>query len=123
VPLASGSKQRAEWEKEVVMAYRCAVPVLFEYAPAWIWVLGCAALAGLYVLSWPRRKAAGLGRGLRYLVLRWFHSLVWVLLAVSISLHTVPSPAVHTAGKVLAVLALFTYLAFAAALLVPRRRA
>jgi hypothetical protein len=106
---------------EVVMTYRRAVPVLFEYAPAWVWVLICGALAAFYVLSWPRRKAAGLARGVRYWVLRWFHSLVWVLLAVSIALHTLPSPAVHTVAKALAVLALITYLAFAAALLVPRR--
>jgi hypothetical protein len=107
---------------EVVMTYRRGVPVLFEYAPAWVWVLGCGALAAFYVVSWPRRKAAGLARGLRFFVLRWFHALVWVLLAGSVGLHTSASPAIQVVAKVLAVLALITYLAFAAALLVPQRQ-
>jgi hypothetical protein len=99
------------------------VPVLFEYAPPWAWALGSGALAAFYAVRWPRRQAAGLALGLRYVILRWFHSLVWVLIGVSLGLHAVPNPAVHDFARLLLIVALLTYVAFAAALLVPRRGA
>lgn len=101
--------------------YGPAVPVLFDYAPPWVWALGSGALAAFYALRWPRRQAAGLARGLRYVILRWFHSLVWVLIGISLGLHAMPSPAIHGFARVLLVVALLTYVTFAAALLVPRR--
>ena len=103
-------------------AYGRAVPVLFEYAPPWAWALGSGAFAAFYAVRWPRRQAAGLAGGLRYVILRWFHSLVWVLIGLSLGLHATPSPAVHAFARWLLVVALLTYVAFAAALLLPRRR-
>jgi hypothetical protein len=103
-------------------AYGRGVPVLFEYAPPWVWVLICGGLAVFYAISWPRLRAAGLARdGLRYIVLRWFHPLVWVLLGFSLGLFAAPIPVARVVAQVLAVLALIAYVAFAAALLVPSR--
>jgi hypothetical protein len=99
------------------------MPALFEYAPPWAWAAGCALLALVYFLAWPKRKVEGMPRGPRYFVVRWFHGLVWVLLGVSLSLHAVrdESSAARTAAKALAVLALLAYAAFVAAAYGPRR--
>lgn len=99
------------------------MPALFEYAPPWAWAAGCALLALVYFLVWPKRKVEGLPRGPRYFVVRWFHGLVWVLLGVSLSLHAVrdESSFARTAAKALAVLALLVYAAFVAAAYGPRR--
>lgn len=104
-----------------VAAYRGAVPVLFEYAPPWVWAAGCALLACFYAVKWPRRKAEGLRLGLRYVVLRWFHSLVWVLLGISLGLHAQPSELMQGVARALAVAALVAYVVFATALLAARR--
>jgi hypothetical protein len=94
---------------------RKAMPVLFAYAPPLAWAAGCALLALLYYFVWPQKKAEGLAFGLRYVVLRWFHALVWVLLSASLALHALPGGAGGSArmiAKLLAVLALPTYAAF-----------
>jgi len=99
------------------------MPALFEYAPPWAWATGCAMLALVYFLAWPKRKVEGMPRGVRYFAVRWFHGLVWVLLGVSLSLHAVrdDSSAARTAAKGLAVLALVVYAAFVLAAYGPRR--
>lgn len=97
------------------------MPALFAYAPPLVWAAACAVLALIYCFVWPRRRATGLRRGLRYLVLRWFHSLVWVLLGVSLALHALPDEegTVRQVAKLLAVLALVTYCAFLVATYAP----
>jgi hypothetical protein len=99
------------------------MPALFAYAPPLVWASGCAALAVLYFIVWPRRRAAGLKSGLRYFALRWFHSLVWVLLGISLGLHAVQDDGgtARLVAKLLAILALGVYAAFLAATYAPRR--
>ena len=99
------------------------MPALFEFAPPWVWAGGCALLALLYFLAWPKRKAEGMPRGVRYFMVRWFHGSVWVLLGVSLSLHAArdESSAARTAAKALAVVALVVYAAFVVAAYGPRR--
>lgn len=93
------------------------MPALFAFAPPLVWASGCALLAVLYYFVWPRRRAVGLRRGLRYVALRWFHSLVWVLLGVSLGLHAVQDDVgtARVVAKLLAVVALAVYAAFLAA--------
>lgn len=100
------------------------MPALFAYAPPLVWASGCAVLALIYCFVWPRRRASGLGGGVRYVALRWFHALVWALLGASLALHAAPDDAgsVRLVAKSLAVLALFTYVAFLVAAYAPRRR-
>jgi hypothetical protein len=99
------------------------MPALFAYAPPWAWACACGLLAVLYFLAWPRRKAEGLPRGPRRFAVRWFHGLVWVLLGVSLALHSVrdEDDLARTAAKALAVLALLVYGAFVFAAYGPRR--
>jgi hypothetical protein len=81
-------------------------------------------LALLYCFVWPQKKAEGLAFGLRYVVLRWFHALVWLLLGASLALHALPGGAGSTArgvAKLLAVLALPAYAAFLLAAYGPRQ--
>jgi hypothetical protein len=101
------------------------MPALFGYAPPWVWAGGCAMLALIYFLAWPRRRVEGMPRGVRYFAVRWFHGLVWVLLGVSLSLHALRDDAnlARTAAKALAVLALVIYAAFVFAAYGPRRSA
>lgn len=98
------------------------MPALFAYAPPLYWAAGCVVLAVIYAFVWPRRRAVGLERGLRYLALRWFHSLVWVLLGVSLALHGVQDDEglARFVAKLLAVLALGVYAGFLAATYAPR---
>lgn len=98
------------------------MPALFAFAPPLVWATGCAVLAVIYFFVWPRRRAVGLKRGLRYVALRWFHSLVWVLLGVSLALHAVEGDAetARFVAKLLAVLALGVYAAFLLATYAPR---
>ena len=73
-------------------------------------------LAVIYSFVWPRRRAVGLKHGLRYVALRWFHSLVWVLLGVSLALHAVEDGGTaRWVAKLLAVLAFGVYVVFLAA--------
>lgn len=89
------------------------MPVLFSYAPPLVWALGCAILALIYFRVWPRRKVEGT-RGWRYVIVRWFHGLVWVLLGISLALHALPDESGHVRviAKLLAVLALVVYVTF-----------
>lgn len=98
------------------------MPALFAYAPPLVWASGCAVLAVIYFFVWPRRRAVGLKRGYRYVALRWFHSLVWALLGVSLALHAVEDGGTaRFVAKLLAVLAFAVYVAFLAATYSPRR--
>lgn len=103
--------------------YVVGMPALFAYAPPWAWASACGALALIYFLAWPRRKAEGLPRGLRRFAIRWFHGLVWVLLGTSLALHAVQDDDHQARGvaKVLAVLALAVYAAFVLAAYGPRK--
>ena len=69
-------------------------------------VLGALALvvAVVWVFVWPQRDVDGLA----YLMLRWGHALVWLLLAVAAFL----APVTATAAKGAAIAAGVVYLAF-----------
>jgi hypothetical protein len=97
------------------------MPALFAYAPPLVWSACCAVLATIYYFAWPRKKAVGLTRGLRLFILRWFHSLVWVLLGVALGSYELGPGNVRTAAKLLSVLALLVYIVFVIAAYAPRR--
>jgi hypothetical protein len=85
---------------------------LFAMLQPSVWVMVCLALSVLYVRIWPRQKAAGLRRGARYLVLRWFHALVWVLLAIAVGVHAASGNTAYWAASAIALLALAVYIVF-----------
>ncbi|GIV79220.1 MAG: hypothetical protein KatS3mg050_3614 [Litorilinea sp.] len=79
--------------------------------PLLAWGGVCLALAANWFLIWPSHRAAQT-QGLRYVILRWFHGLTWLLLAAAAFLARFGLLGGLNTAKVLAVLALATYLTF-----------
>lgn len=49
----------------------------------WIWG-GLALIVGLvYIFFVPKAKLVAATKGMQFVILRWFHSLVWLILAIS----------------------------------------
>lgn len=98
------------------------MPLLFDFAPPWVWALVCSVVAVFYVVRWPASRAGAERRGFRYVVLRWFHALVWLVLAASVGLYALEDERLPRVAKGLAVLALVLYAVFAVVVLTPARR-
>jgi hypothetical protein len=77
-----------------------------------VWGLLCFAVAVIFIVIWPRGKRPGKASALQSLILRWFHALVWVLLAVSFFLRGGMILGGPSTANVLALLALVVYLIF-----------
>jgi hypothetical protein len=90
------------------------VNALFELLPPGAWVALCLAIAAVYAWLWPRRKAeaARIASGFRFLVLRWFHSLVWLLLAIAVAVRSQPGKVPYLTASVIAILAFAVYVTF-----------
>ena len=83
--------------------------------PSLVWIGACLAVAVLYMFLWPQQKVAPDTAWTRYLVLRTFHALVWLLLAASFWLRGLDGGA--TAANRVALTALVAYLVFMATFL------
>ena len=90
--------------------------------PFYIWGFICAGVALIYFFVWPKQKPdAPVPRPAgRQFVLRWFHSLVWVFLAVAFFMWAGWLPGSGIAG-VIALVALGLYIAFMVMFLIDRR--
>jgi hypothetical protein len=82
-----------------------------------VWGLLCLAVAVIFTVIRPRGKRPGKESALPSLILRWFHVLVWVLLAVSFFLREGKVLGGSGIANVLALLALLVYLIFMGTLL------
>jgi hypothetical protein len=89
----------------------------FLGVPWLVWGLFCLAVAVIFTVIGPRGKRPGKASALQSLILRWFHALVWVLLAVSFLLRDGKILAGSGTANILALLALFVYLIFLGTLL------
>jgi hypothetical protein len=89
----------------------------FLGVPCLVWGLLCVAVAVIFTVIWPRGKRPGKESALPSLILRWFHALVWVLLAVSFFLREGKVLGGPSTANVLALLALLVYLIFMGTLL------
>src|SRR5262245_19193481 len=92
--------------------------------PWYIWGLLCLGVAAVYLVIWPRppRKGNVPARPRwRQIVLRWFHSLVWLLLASACFVQAIHFAGSATIGPALALLAALTYVAFIGALVAELR--
>lgn len=50
----------------------------------WLWAaIGAAVVALVYVFIVPNSEKGLATTGLQFFILRWFHSIVWVLLGIS----------------------------------------
>jgi hypothetical protein len=86
------------------------------------WVAWAALAFGVAaVFAFVAPGSAGT-TGLRYLVLRWFHPLAWVLLGASALVRGFATGGAGSAADPVAQLALVVYLAFLVTFVVTRRR-
>lgn len=84
----------------------------FGGVPVMVWGLLCVLMALVWLWVWPADRVSP-GEGWRFIVLRWFHALTWLLLALGVF-----SAALRLAGgalvRPLAFAALLAYLVFLA---------
>lgn len=85
--------------------------------PLFVWGGLCLVVALVFTLFWPSGKVGADTTALRYFVLRWFHALVWLLLALSCFIRGAEILGGAGTANLVALAALPVYLAFLAALL------
>ena len=82
----------------------------FLGVPLVIWGVVCLGVAALYYFVWPEPEADSAPRpAWMRLVLRWFHSLVWLLLAAACFLQ---SAGVSEIGRTVGGIGLLVYVVF-----------
>jgi hypothetical protein len=86
------------------------VPPTFLGVPLVVWGVVCLGVATLYYFVWPEPEAGNAPRpAWMRLVLRWFHSLVWLLLAAACFLQSAGAPAI---GRSVGGVGLLVYVVF-----------
>lgn len=78
--------------------------------PLVVWGGLCLALAVVWGIVWPSDRAGPVGAP-RYIILRWFHALVWLLLALA-AFCAAFDVLGGAAARVAAAIALIAYLVF-----------
>ena len=89
-----------------------------------VWGFICLSIAVLYLAFYPHSKneiLSGSSHKWRYLILRWFHSIVWLLLALSCFMWGEYIPGRTALANILALLSLLFYLTFMVALVLERK--
>ncbi|MBX7172661.1 MAG: hypothetical protein K1X72_16955 [Pyrinomonadaceae bacterium] len=83
----------------------------------WIW--GCAALvvALVYAFYIPKSELVYATKGLQFFIVRWFHSLVWILLAISFLARTFEDQRLSPIANLIAILSGVLYVIFLVALI------
>ena len=77
-----------------------------------IWGLGALVIAGVFAVFVPRADKVNALQGVGFVIVRWFHSLVWLLLALSFFLRAVENETISRLANPLAALAGLTYLVY-----------
>jgi hypothetical protein len=77
--------------------------------PLALWGSICLILAVLWIFIWPSDKAAAVD-GMRFFILRWFHALVWLLLALATFTTAFNVFGGASTARIVAFLSLITYL-------------
>lgn len=85
--------------------------------PLFGWGGLCLIVAAIYAVFWPRSKAARVHSHRRHLILRWFHALVWVLLALAFFVRGSGAAGSYGLANITALIALAVYVVFLLALL------
>jgi hypothetical protein len=87
--------------------------------PLVLWGSLCLILAVVWVIIWPHDRAAT-ANGVRFFILRWFHALVWLLLAIAAFIIGLQVLGGAPTARIVALLALISYLIFMATLVTSR---
>ena len=82
----------------------------FLNLPYFAWTAIALVIAVIFVFIWPH-KAVTTTTGFRYLVIRWGHTLTWVLLAINFALRGI-APSLNGAANLIAAAGGVTYLLF-----------
>jgi len=90
--------------------------------PLWFWGLICLGLTLVWVVVYPRTLAARL-TAWRFIVVRWFHALTWLLLAVAAFLAAFDPLGGAALAQPVALAALGVYIVFLLTTTVSRRSA
>lgn len=78
-----------------------------------IWAAISAVITVVYYFVWPRPVNNINSRPLwRHIIIRWFHSLTWLLITISFIVRLVFSPGGETAGDILVIIGFIFYLVF-----------
>lgn len=77
--------------------------------PLAVWGGLCLVLTGVWVFVWPRQAALA---GVRFIIVRWFHALTWLLLAVAAFVAGFDILGGVQTAKPIAFLSLLVYLVF-----------
>lgn len=83
----------------------------FLGVPFVLWGMLCLILAIVWVVVWPSDKAVA-ADSVRFFVLRWFHALVWLLLAIAAFLAAFDLLGGVTTARMVAFVSLITYFIF-----------
>ena len=86
--------------------------------PWLIWAVGCLVVAAVFAVVWPGWRGPNVltpTSRIRYVIVRWGHAGVWVLLAASCLLRTSERPVVAGLADDVAFAALLLYVGFLAA--------
>lgn len=87
--------------------------------PLALWGVLCLLLTVIWAFNWPSDRAISV-TGLRYVILRWFHALVWLLLTVAAFLAAFNVLGGATTARLISFLGLIVYLLFIATLVTTR---
>jgi len=88
--------------------------------PLPLWGVICLAVAGVWVFVWPSKTTVK--GGPRFFILRWFHTLVWLLLGVAAFVAGFDLVGGAGTARVVALLSLATYLVFMLTVVTAKRR-
>lgn len=77
-----------------------------------IWGIGALVVASIFAVFVPRRDMVSRLEGITFIIVRWFHSLVWLLLALFCFLHAIPDATINRLAEPAAALAGITYLIY-----------
>lgn len=93
----------------------------FFGVPLLVWGGVCLALALVWVVIWPSKRIAHTS-GVRFFILRWFHALTWLFLALAAFMSSFNILGGASTARVVAQLSLATYLIFIGAVVTSSAR-
>ena len=91
--------------------------VKFLGVPVFIWGGVCLVVALAFTAVWPSNKITNDTATLRFFILRWFHAIVWLLLAAACFVRGAGILGGAGTANMIALAALLVYLVFMATLL------
>ena len=82
----------------------------FLNLPWYFWAVVALILAVIFAFAWPQKESMGV-TGSRYFIIRWRHTLTWVLLAINFLLRSL-SPSLEGTANLVALAGGSVYILF-----------